>query len=115
MTNGELYDMFVAPDGDMLLIARMTLMQAAQHVGELREDRPDKLALSDRTIAARVLYHAQTNALEHCVYCHADVPFRESWPMDADEAWQEIARDHAAGCEWVATRAHGLEATDAKV
>lgn len=47
-----------------------------------------------------------------CAYCRADVRGCGDCaapPAEDDEAWTELAAEHAPGCEWVATRAHRLE------
>lgn len=45
-----------------------------------------------------------------CVYCMATVPgcpdCPNAPPVDDDDTWGELAKDHADGCEWIATRAH---------
>ncbi len=46
-----------------------------------------------------------------CLYCGATVHEREIPPaVDDDNGWTQEAEQHAEGCEWVATRAHRLEA-----
>jgi len=46
-----------------------------------------------------------------CVYCGVEIDGGEPDPpdVDDDESWAELAKVHADGCEWVATRAHRME------
>lgn len=48
-----------------------------------------------------------------CSYCGAsDLPPQVEVPaVDDEAAWVAAARDHASTCEWVATRAHRMEAS----
>ena len=52
-----------------------------------------------------------------CVYCGYMVPDEENVPtppVDDDAEWVELAKCHAADCEWLLTRAHRLlEVSDA--
>jgi len=46
-----------------------------------------------------------------CAYCMHNVTapkFEDEQPpeLDDDAAWAKIAKEHAATCEWVQTRAH---------
>ena len=42
-----------------------------------------------------------------CIYCGRMVADNTIVPARADgEAWDELASEHDAGCEWIATRAH---------
>lgn len=42
----------------------------------------------------------------YCVYCdHEDVTL-DPPPVDDDDAWEELATEHAPDCEWIETRAH---------
>lgn len=44
-----------------------------------------------------------------CVYCLHDVNDETLVPpIEDDEAWQELAREHSPDCEWIETRAHWL-------
>lgn len=43
---------------------------------------------------------------EVCIYCDTEVPASGVPAVDDDDAWAEVRRHHAEGCEWVATRAH---------
>lgn len=47
-----------------------------------------------------------------CAYCNAEIvgdPDTTPVPaVDDDEAWEELACQHAADCEWIETRAHQL-------
>lgn len=52
---------------------------------------------------------------DSCAYCDAELP----WPginppavpaEDDDYAWAELAALHVPSCEWIATRAHTIEA-----
>jgi hypothetical protein len=52
--------------------------------------------------------HAGDETVE-CAYCGAQVSGCDSCPVPPagdDEAWGELAGRHAAGCEWIETRAH---------
>jgi len=45
--------------------------------------------------------------LVNCIYCGLDTPELQEVPaVDNDEAWERLALEHEAGCEWIATRAH---------
>lgn len=50
-----------------------------------------------------------------CLYCDAllsaEQNDRPNPAIDDDEAWAEIATEHAADCEWIATRAHRVVAS----
>lgn len=49
---------------------------------------------------------------ERCVYCGGDIPQDVSGEVPAlgdHESWDRIAKHHAAGCEWVLTRAYRAE------
>lgn len=49
--------------------------------------------------------------LSECAYCGGDVTETYDIPAPDDSAaWARLAADHAADCEWVATRAHRREA-----
>ena len=50
-----------------------------------------------------------------CIYCECDVTTDETPAPYADSAWAALAGEHARDCEWVATRAHRLYATDAAI
>ncbi len=42
-----------------------------------------------------------------CIYCGHDVTDTSLIPpADDNEAWEELAEEHADDCEWVMTRAH---------
>ena len=44
---------------------------------------------------------------EECIYCLTEVPARGDPPrVGDDEAWKQLAREHAPDCEWIETRAH---------
>ena len=46
-----------------------------------------------------------------CVYCFCMVSHGDTAPdQDDDEAWEELATEHADDCEWILTRAHRQEA-----
>jgi hypothetical protein len=47
---------------------------------------------------------------ETCGYCGIEVATDhvDAAAVDDDETWELIAAEHAAGCEWVATRAHRI-------
>ena len=49
-----------------------------------------------------------------CAYCGEHVEDRTTEPVPLlgdDHGWVMLARQHAPGCEWIATRAHRLEVT----
>src|SRR5690606_15157271 len=46
---------------------------------------------------------------EYCAYCESELPAHKASlvpPVDDDEAWEDLARDHLEGCEWILSRAH---------
>lgn len=44
---------------------------------------------------------------QECIYCGRDVPATDAVPAAGDDdAWGRLAPHHAAGCEWIETRAH---------
>lgn len=55
--------------------------------------------------------HGENETVE-CAYCGFQVRGCESCPnappADDDAAWEELAKEHSDGCEWVQTRAHQL-------
>jgi hypothetical protein len=54
-------------------------------------------------------YQPRINAAA-CAYCGALVLNGIEVPAsDDDAAWAKLATEHAAGCEWIVTRAHRLE------
>lgn len=46
--------------------------------------------------------------IAECVYCGARAPHEDAAPADDERGWEIRAREHAASCEWVQTRAHAL-------
>jgi hypothetical protein len=52
----------------------------------------------------RVLGPVEVGA--ECLYCGRDSDLDATPAVDDDAAWGALARDHAADCEWVVTRAH---------
>ena len=48
----------------------------------------------------------------HCVYCGHETYITDVPAYDDDEAWADIALEHAEDCEWVLTRAHQIEKED---
>lgn len=53
------------------------------------------------------------DAVSPCVYCTSYVCHADNEPvpaLDDDEEWERMAADHDADCEWIATRAHQIEA-----
>ena len=46
-----------------------------------------------------------------CAYCDAEeIANSDTVPVVGDDAtWQELATEHEASCEWIATRAHRIE------
>lgn len=61
----------------------------------------------------RAIGDAAAQATHECVYCNADVADDQdaSAPAhDDDAAWAALAEEHAADCEWIATRAHRIAA-----
>ena len=55
--------------------------------------------------------HDDDEHTTECAYCLNQVPCTDEMPaVDDDAAWERIAKDHGAGCEWVETRAHNLDA-----
>lgn len=47
--------------------------------------------------------------MSDCIYCNAEVADETRVPaLDDEDAWQELAREHATDCEWILTRAHRL-------
>ena len=53
-----------------------------------------------------------------CIYCNADVDAvdEDERPpeVDDDGAWAALAVQHAAGCEWIETRAHRLDKAEGR-
>lgn len=57
-----------------------------------------------------------------CVYCYSIVTLRDDrgTPSEAvpassdDDAWEELAKEHAPDCEWIATRAHRIDSDSYK-
>ena len=48
-----------------------------------------------------------------CAYCGHDVPGNGEEPtpaVDDDDTWANLANHHADDCEWIATRAHRIDA-----
>lgn len=59
-------------------------------------------------IAANMLSDVDKNI--ECAYCSEMVSELDSVPpVDDDEAWDVIAKEHDSDCEWVLTRAHRRE------
>lgn len=51
--------------------------------------------------------------MSECLYCNAELTADQDAPVPAisdDEGWGLLAEEHHAGCEWIATRAHRVEA-----
>lgn len=49
--------------------------------------------------------------MEKCIYCQHEVSDPNTVPAVSDtDAWDRLAEEHAADCEWVTTRAHRLDA-----
>lgn len=50
-----------------------------------------------------------------CAYCSRDVTAVDLTPpaLHDDLAWENLATEHALGCEWVATRAHRFDDKEA--
>jgi hypothetical protein len=46
--------------------------------------------------------------VEECACCGRDVTHRPIPARSDDAAWEEIAKEHNPGCEWVSTRAFRL-------
>lgn len=52
----------------------------------------------------RALFCDETKA--RCAYCGYRVGENDVPDCDHDDAWQDLAKEHALTCEWIATRAH---------
>ncbi len=47
---------------------------------------------------------------ETCAYCGCEVCERDTVPeVGDDDAWAELAEEHAADCRWILTRAQRLQ------
>ena len=59
------------------------------------------------------MHRHEENETSCCICCNAEVPGCEDCPnappVDDDDAWDELAADHAVDCEWILTRAHRLD------
>lgn len=45
----------------------------------------------------------------HCIYCDRAVYTETAPAYDDDEAWADLALEHAEDCPWILTRAHQIE------
>jgi len=44
-----------------------------------------------------------------CAYCNAETDNNTVPGVGDDATWQELATEHEASCEWIATKAHRVE------
>ena len=44
-----------------------------------------------------------------CAYCYCEVSSLDVPSVDDDDAWELLAEEHEAHCEWVLTRAHRID------
>jgi hypothetical protein len=46
--------------------------------------------------------------VEICAYCNAELDGlpRDPPPVNDDDAWAELAREHGDDCDWIETRGH---------
>lgn len=51
-----------------------------------------------------------TERIFDCVYCGCALTDSDSVPDTGDDAaWEKLAKEHSADCEWILTRAHRIE------
>ena len=97
----DAYEMTIPPDGvdeDELLEA-IKLTEKA--IGKLEDSQATPL----------IPFQPPAPGLVACAYCGAAVPKNEAIPGATDDSgWRALAKIHMANCEWIATRAHRINA-----
>ena len=80
-----------------------------QRIGSGETYRALEAARVDRRKASDAVDAAEAPVVTECAYCGHDVQLVKGEhvaPVDDDEAWAALAREHGDLCEWIASRAH---------
>jgi len=81
---------------------------ARELLAELQEQWGDECDLDLEDVQAYIDSRKSDETVD-CIYCGASVPSCSVPSVDDEDAWTELAAEHADDCEWIRTRAHRLD------